>query len=77
MGEQRRRPFARFVRSLDTRSVGDLSDAELDEELLVAAMARGQRRLDRYRRLFEERQLRRDADGRIEMRVQEGMGTGR
>jgi hypothetical protein len=39
---------------IDPDMLGALSDAELREELLIAAMARGRRRIDRYRRLLAE-----------------------
>jgi len=38
----------------DTSTIRSLSDSELREELLVAAMAPGDRRIDRYRRLLAE-----------------------
>jgi hypothetical protein len=38
--------------------VADLSDLELQEELMVAAMARGERRMDRFRVLLCERKRR-------------------
>jgi hypothetical protein len=40
------------------RIVAGLSDLELQEELMVAAMARGERRLDRFRVLLCERKRR-------------------
>ena len=40
------------------RIVADLSDLELREELMVAAMARGERRIDRFRVLLRERHRR-------------------
>jgi len=41
--------------------IGGLSDTELAEELLVAAMARAQHRLDRFRALLAERDRRANA----------------
>jgi hypothetical protein len=38
----------------DASTIRSMSDSELREELLVAAMAPGDRRIDRYRRLFAE-----------------------
>jgi hypothetical protein len=38
--------------------VAGLSDLELQEELMAAAMARGERRLDRFRFLLCERKRR-------------------
>jgi len=38
--------------------VASLSDSELQEELMVAAMARGERRMDRFRYLLCERKRR-------------------
>jgi hypothetical protein len=43
------------------RIVTDMSDTELREELVVAAMARGERRIDRFRILLRERDRRRTA----------------
>jgi hypothetical protein len=40
------------------RMVASLSDLELQEELMVAAMARGERRMDRFRFLLCERKRR-------------------
>jgi hypothetical protein len=40
------------------QSVAELSDLELQEELMVAAMARGERRIDRFRLLLCERKRR-------------------
>ena len=48
-------------RSTDARSIRDFTDIELREELVVAAMARGRRRIDLYERLLAERDRRRAA----------------
>jgi hypothetical protein len=40
------------------RTVASLSDLELQEELMVAAMAHGERRMDRFRYLLCERKRR-------------------
>jgi hypothetical protein len=40
------------------RIVADLSDVELREELIVAATAHGERRIDRFRVLVRERHRR-------------------
>jgi hypothetical protein len=40
------------------RIVADLSDLELREELMVAATAHGERRVDRFRVLLRERHRR-------------------
>jgi hypothetical protein len=43
--------------------IRELSDTKLAEELMVAAMARGHRRLDRFRELLAERDRRGRAFG--------------
>jgi len=56
-GYQRNAANGRPVRDRQ-EVIRELSDTELDEELLVAAMARAQRRLDRFRTLLAERDRR-------------------
>jgi hypothetical protein len=44
----------------DQELVRDLTDNELEEELLVAAMARNRERIDRFNTLLEERARRKN-----------------
>jgi hypothetical protein len=53
IGSERDRATGRPLRSDD-----DLSDEQLAEELVVAAMARDHRRIDRFRALLAERERR-------------------
>jgi hypothetical protein len=52
--DERDEVTAQLIRHRQT-VIGELSDAELAEELLVAAMARDHRRIERFNELLAER----------------------
>jgi HPt (histidine-containing phosphotransfer) domain-containing protein len=58
LSEHDREVMAHQVGADRDGAIGTLSDSELAEELLVAAMARARRRLERFNELLAERDRR-------------------